>query len=158
MDAPEIDEQTDPNHPQQAGEQLTADFFGGMNSIMRMLLLGTHSKESPFSKLRGMKEVLKLIWGMVCDLWRHNIARDGIFASIVAHVAFPSPKNININMMPFIMGRAVSIPPEYRHYQAMIDQCPVELGEVGYLTIHESYVKPGESQRRSGLHTESPGC
>jgi len=101
-----------------------------------------------------------MIWGMVCDLWRQNIARDGIFASVVAQVAFPSPKNININMMPFIMGHAESIPSEYRHYQAMIDQCPIDVqewGKVGYLTIHESYVKPGESQRRSGLHTESPG-
>merc|ERR1712187_129511 len=28
---------------------------------------------------------------------------------------------------------------------------------VGYLTIHESLVKKGQSQRRSGLHVETPG-
>merc|ERR1712196_724748 len=32
------------------------------------------------------------------------------------------------------------------------------MGEnVGYLTIQESHVKEGDSQRRSGLHIESPG-
>jgi hypothetical protein len=30
-------------------------------------------------------------------------------------------------------------------------------GEVGYLTIDESVVEEGASQRRGGLHTESPG-
>ena len=30
--------------------------------------------------------------------------------------------------------------------------------DIAYLTIHETYVKPGETQRRPGLHTETPGC
>jgi len=32
-----------------------------------------------------------------------------------------------------------------------------EFGKIGYLTIHESTVQAGDSQRRSGAHTESPG-
>jgi hypothetical protein len=32
-----------------------------------------------------------------------------------------------------------------------------EIGKVGYLTVHESYVDVGKAQRREGLHIESPG-
>lgn len=32
-----------------------------------------------------------------------------------------------------------------------------DIGKVGYLTVHESYVDVGECQRREGLHIESPG-
>jgi hypothetical protein len=31
------------------------------------------------------------------------------------------------------------------------------VGKVGYLTIHESYVDQATTQRRPGIHTESPG-
>ncbi|KAJ3063101.1 hypothetical protein HDU99_004986, partial [Rhizoclosmatium hyalinum] len=33
-----------------------------------------------------------------------------------------------------------------------------EWGKVGYLTIHESLVQEGATQRRPGLHIESPGA
>lgn len=32
-----------------------------------------------------------------------------------------------------------------------------EEGEVGYLTVHESYIDVGRAQRREGLHIEAPG-
>merc|ERR1712224_452256 len=73
--------------------------------------------------------------------------------------AFPEPQGININMMPFIMGQRESLPAAYQHYWPLIEKCNIpreESGNVGYLTIHESLVKEGESQRRSGLHIESP--
>ena len=77
--------------------------------------------------------------------------------------------------MPFIMGDVNFIPPEYRHYWEMICACPVpddevqaslsgkvsgvesEIGEVGYLTIHESFVEEGRTQRRPGVHVEMIG-
>ena len=34
---------------------------------------------------------------------------------------------------------------------------PSDIGKVYYLTIQESWVKPGRSQRRPGLHVDSPG-
>ena len=34
---------------------------------------------------------------------------------------------------------------------------PSDIGKVYYLTIQESSVKPGKSQRRPGLHVDSPG-
>lgn len=42
----------------------------------------------------------------------------------------------------------------------MIDACPFyreEMGKVAYLTVQESEVTPGATQRRPGLHIESPG-
>jgi len=72
-------------------------------------------------------------------------------------VDFPESKGININMMPFIMGDLLSIPIEYRHYSDIINSCDLpesEIGKIGYLTITESLVTKGESQRRGGIHTE----
>eukprot|EP00441_Pelagodinium_beii_P045430 CAMPEP_0197624386 /NCGR_PEP_ID=MMETSP1338-20131121/4047_1 /TAXON_ID=43686 ORGANISM="Pelagodinium beii, Strain RCC1491" /NCGR_SAMPLE_ID=MMETSP1338 /ASSEMBLY_ACC=CAM_ASM_000754 /LENGTH=359 /DNA_ID=CAMNT_0043194519 /DNA_START=92 /DNA_END=1171 /DNA_ORIENTATION=- len=73
---------------------------------------------------------------------------------------FPEPRDIHINMMPFIMGEKESLPDEYQHYWPMIENCDLpteEIGKVGYLTVHESFVKAGQCQRRGGLHIESPG-
>merc|ERR1719410_2464405 len=73
---------------------------------------------------------------------------------------FPEPRDININMMPFIMGQKDSIPEAYQHYWPLIQQCLVpkaEYGKVCYLTIQESPVAAGQSQRRPGVHIESPG-
>jgi len=77
----------------------------------------------------------------------------------VGKTKFPKPKNININMMPFIYGDKESLPSEYHEYWDMIKQCNCgqEIGSVVFLTIHESIVKPGLSQRRGGVHVESPG-
>jgi hypothetical protein len=80
-------------------------------------------------------------------------------------VDFPKPTDININMMPFIMERSfeeTKLPEYLRDYwtniiQHCIIRLPYDVGKVGYLTIHESYVDEGASQRRAGIHTESPG-
>ena len=96
---------------------------------------------------------------------------------------FPSPSDININMMPFTVGvdfRACQLPPYLEQYWPLIQAClnphlnrikgnhsyqnfcPVELipsdiGKVYYLTIQESWVEAGDSQRRPDLHVDSPG-
>ena len=87
---------------------------------------------------------------------------------------------IQCNMMPFVIGDLSSIPEVYRVYQDVVNcffpglfcfYCfaalrvthvlpavnKEEFGKIGYLTIHESSVQAGDSQRRSGAHTESPG-
>ena len=73
-------------------------------------------------------------------------------------MTFPSPKDININMMPFIMGsEEATIPKEYHGYIDLIKSCWLpesERGKVGYLTIQESLVSAGTTQRRCGLHTD----
>jgi hypothetical protein len=70
-------------------------------------------------------------------------------------VQFPTPKNININMMPIVMGDPTSLPPELKGYLPLINQCKFEPGSTVYLTVTESKVKAGQSQRRGGIHTEA---
>lgn len=75
-------------------------------------------------------------------------------------VEFPEPSGISINMMPFIIGDPDSIPAKFRQYWPMIEACPGlhrEAGYIGYLTLQESWVESGRSQRRPGLHLETPG-
>ncbi len=67
--------------------------------------------------------------------------------SIVNQVQFPEFTGIKCNMMPFIQGDSLSIPEMYRSYSEIIDEDYLERGEIGFLTIHESFVKKGESQR-----------
>ena len=74
--------------------------------------------------------------------------------------AFPEPSGLYVNMMPFVMGDLSTVPEECRGYHALLEACPVneeELGKIGYLTIDERPVTLGKSQRRPGVHTESPG-
>lgn len=73
---------------------------------------------------------------------------------------FPSPLGLNINMMPFIMGKARTLPVNVRQYLPMIRQCDESSkgqfnGSVCYLTIHESFIEEGQTQRRGGVHTEA---
>ncbi|KAJ1549341.1 hypothetical protein HK405_005062 [Cladochytrium tenue] len=67
----------------------------------------------------------------------------------------------HVNMLPIVMGFHSSLPDKCKRYSSIINRClqhcPEEEGVVGYLTIQEGYVEPGASQRRPGLHIESPG-
>lgn len=77
--------------------------------------------------------------------------------SVITIVKFPEYSALQCNMMPFRMGDKHSLPNEYQHYWNLIEACKVpeqELGQVGYLTVSESEVKEGFTQRRPGLHTE----
>lgn len=81
-------------------------------------------------------------------------------------VNFPKFKGLQINMMPFIMNVqdfSKCCLPDYleKYWEKLIRRCPLEkeqIGQVGYLTIHESFVQENSSQRRSGIHTERPGA
>ena len=74
------------------------------------------------------------------------------------YVRFPLQTGININMMPFIPDKPQLIPEEYHGYLPLIDSCwGLDRSEVCYLTIQESFVKSGTSQRKPGLHIETPG-
>jgi len=117
------------------------------------------------SLLRGSKPILKRIWGYLLDLWKSHIVTDFKLGesklpyACAGTVKFPAPSDIVINMMLFIFHDLQSLPKKYRGYWPIIERCthPDHRGKVGYLTIHESWVKLGESQRRPGIHTESPG-
>eukprot|EP00933_Yihiella_yeosuensis_P004380 TRINITY_DN108748_c0_g1_i1.p1 TRINITY_DN108748_c0_g1~~TRINITY_DN108748_c0_g1_i1.p1 ORF type:complete len:353 (-),score=59.75 TRINITY_DN108748_c0_g1_i1:171-1229(-) len=84
------------------------------------------------------------------------------FARPIGRVSFPEPCGININMMPFVMNRDdnSSLPEEYHGYWPLIQRClrdqsRCSSNQIGYLTIHESLVQKGVTQRRAGVHIES---
>jgi hypothetical protein len=77
---------------------------------------------------------------------------------------FPLPNGRNVNMLPFIFGDMNSLPEDLKCYHECIIKCPMQdsngneaTGKVCYLTVHESFVNPQETQRRGGLHIEAPG-
>src|SRR5687767_5403598 len=72
----------------------------------------------------------------------------------VSEVKFPSSMGININMMPIIFGDLESIPYYCSQYIDMIEKADFEKGKLAYLTITESWVEEGKTQRRYGIHTD----
>lgn len=66
---------------------------------------------------------------------------------IVGRINFPKPQGLKCNMMPFIQGDPSSLPTEYRSYGGIVSTTFLEWGSIGFLTIDESYVMTGTSQR-----------
>ena len=74
---------------------------------------------------------------------------------------FPAPSDLRVNLMPFIMGDKNSLPDYLQPYWPLVEACQLgdeEKRKVGYLTITESQVLPGETQRTPGLHIDAPGA
>lgn len=77
-------------------------------------------------------------------------------------MAFPEYSGARCYMMPFIQGRAESLPEAYAGYSGVVEDfvLPGQEGELGLITIDESMVKAGASQRGYGagertIHTEA---
>lgn len=66
---------------------------------------------------------------------------------IVNNISFPAFTGLKCNMMPFIQGDSKSIPDKYKAYADIINSIYLEKGLIGYLTIDESFVEGGKSQR-----------
>jgi len=130
-----------------------------MNPVLRVLFIGTKSPASVWYMIN--KDILRYIWSLVVAAYKSHVDTNTISCLKVSSVSsWPEPKDICINMMPFIFGDESSIPEKYKHYWPLIIRLPInsaEKGKVGYLTIHESWVETGQSQRRPGVHTEAPG-
>ena len=93
------------------------------------------------------------------EVGRLVVDRPQIAFSPCGRLQFPTPHDINVNMLPFILGDKSSLPDELLPYYPLIEKCPVmeeEMGKVCYLTVSESYVNEDATQRRSGLHIEAP--
>ena len=174
------------------------------NSISKILLEGLYDEGSPLHKLRGCQHIMLIIWNDLISYWKgliklpvpptprkscsfeFSIPNDDSLPSCfyltpVNHGirnGFPDPSDININMMPFIVGdtfEACKLPENIRPYWPMIESClkpeinrvwchiwptrkiPSEVGKVNYLTIQESWVEEASTQRRPGLHVDMPG-
>ncbi len=72
---------------------------------------------------------------------------------------FPAFTGLKCNMLPFVMGDKSTLPKEYHGYWPLILACNIERSEFGkvvYLTVDESVVKEGCTQRRGGAHIEAP--
>ena len=76
--------------------------------------------------------------------------------------------SLYVNMMPFDVRKEDSLPQYCKQYYPIIQMCSrlLDTGNysygkkvdfIGYLTIDERPTPPGASQRRAGLHVESPG-
>jgi hypothetical protein len=65
-------------------------------------------------------------------------------------IEFPAFTGARCLMMPFIQGDSNSLPEEFRSYSDIIDNNVIEAGEIGFLTIDESYVEANDSQRGYG--------
>lgn len=79
------------------------------------------------------------------------------YLQVVGRVQFPAPKDIVINMLPFVMGHLETVPMQYRGYVPLIAACqlePKQMGKVGYLSIHESRATQFGTQKRPGIHTD----
>jgi hypothetical protein len=72
---------------------------------------------------------------------------------------FPEPTGLNINMMPLITWNPDTHPDFIKPYMRMVwtaSRFMSNYRATVYLTIHESMVPVGETQRRPGVHIESP--
>ena len=85
--------------------------------------------------------------------------RPEIAFSLVGTIGnWPKPTGRNVNMLPFVMGRKVSLPEDLRPYYELCEQCPMddeEYGRVLYLTVSEGFVNAESTQRRAGVHVEA---
>ena len=80
--------------------------------------------------------------------------------SMHGQVDFPLFTGARCYMMPVIQGRGESLPDRLAHYAGMIERLAIDPGEIGFLTIDESMVVAGASQRGYGsgdraIHTEA---
>lgn len=69
---------------------------------------------------------------------------------IINRIEFPEFTGIRCLMMPFIQGDKNSLPNEYQSYSSIVKNNYFQKGEIGYLTIDESYVEANTSQRGYG--------
>lgn len=79
---------------------------------------------------------------------------------ITGHIEFPRFAGVKCYMMPVIQGRPETLPNHLTQYADALSALSMENGKIGYLTVDESYVDAGRSQRGYGagtrtIHTEA---
>lgn len=82
--------------------------------------------------------------------------------SLSGQIAFPEFNALRCYMMPFIQGRPETLPDRFASYAGIVEDLVLsgQDGEMGLLTIDESHVEAGASQRGYGagkrtIHTEA---
>jgi hypothetical protein len=74
--------------------------------------------------------------------------------SHISNIEFPEFGAIRCLMMPYIQGDSSSLPDEYSAYSEIVDKLFIKEGDIGYLTIDESFVLQGTPHRGSRAKTE----
>ena len=154
-----------------------------LEPIARILLMGVYDDTHILSTFRGMRYLVQAIWEYTIQFNKHywykyihyeldNQEEDIYepessqkYLMLVSSIEFPSPKGININMMPFYMSYEFkhTFLPRYlkQYFEKLIKPClrndRSQQNTICYLTIKESIVDKDKTQRRPGLHVESPG-
>lgn len=75
-------------------------------------------------------------------------------------INFPEFTGTKCYMMPVIQGHPESLPPHLTQYGDILKALAIQPGEIGHLTVDESYVNAGASQRGyaagdRAVHTEA---
>lgn len=76
-------------------------------------------------------------------------------------INFPNFSGTRCLMMPFIQGEPSSVPYMYSSYENIISNIFIKKGDIGFLTIDESFVQAGQPHRGArakfgrALHTEA---
>jgi hypothetical protein len=138
--------------------------------VLRVLLVGINDPRSALARLAGHTELVALIYGHVQLWWSAQLDDDGVFVARIGQVQFPKPTGQRVNMMPIVLPSVHggedeckrSLPKALHPYLPLIRACPLQhsrQGQIGYLTVDErTMTADGETHRRAGLHTESPGA
>jgi len=108
------------------------------------------AKESHAATIARLKK--KGIW-----LDDHKRNSQQSYYLVQQNIVFPPFTGVSVNMMPFVLGNIDTLPAECKPYWDIITQCYVDdnqEGQVCYLTIDESIVEAGKTQRRPHLHTD----
>ncbi len=152
-----------------------------LECVGRVLLLGVRDPDSPLSLLRSVaRNLLPVIYSIVQSMYESHIVVDEFVQNRDTRrseegspcvsswnlcnrgweLPDPSDPPININMMPCKATReSLAMLPNVDEWLRYLEHCeiPLEEDELFYLTIQESVVPAGRTQRRPGLHVEAPG-
>ncbi|TPX72518.1 hypothetical protein CcCBS67573_g05810 [Chytriomyces confervae] len=127
-----------------------------MHPVITAILLGVQSDNSPLSIFKRDNDALRLIITLVQESWASHVHRTDTATKL---------RHRHIQAGSFVLPKPIPFPAPLMDDQALatftiqlfLTAMRIELDKVGYITVHESYVERGETQRRPGLHIESPG-
>ena len=149
-------------------KQTAPEELPSINPVLRVLIEGVCNETSPLSAFLGAPHLLQMIWTIVYESWKEMIIQSKGFSIINTNwkdITFPPPQGVNINMMPFFMERSFKkckLPHYIEPYWSQIFGkhkviSEEEVGNIGYLTIHEGCVVENDTQGITGIHTDCSG-
>lgn len=146
------------------------DEGGATRAVRQVILDGTIDEACPLSILRANPLVWSDVFGRLDRdaLYRRSVrvSDDAFRLGLWYGDLFPPPseEDINVNMMPFkLFDPEGTLPASLHPWTHLVRSCMAcytssddYRDRVGYLTVHESDVAAGTTQRRPGLHVERP--